>query len=286
MISLQKKKYLKGIIYVCLASLFFAIMSALVKMTTVNLNVIDIIFLRSVISTIILIFFIKKLSSFKTTIYSKHLIRTVLGILSMVLNFYAIQEIPLSNYSIVSFGKIFFIIPLAYLFLKEKLDIESFCYITFGFFGIALILGFEDREKNLLPYYLCAIFASLVIAYIKIFLKSISTIETNLKIQFFFSLTSIFILLVPYIIYRSQIVLKDLFYIFLLSISGLLAQYFTVEGLKQSDAVKIMPFDFSRIIFSIIIGISFFKEQLTVNIIVGSIIIFIAGCKLIQKKPL
>ena len=58
-------------------------------------------------------------------------------------------------------------------------------------------------------------------------------------------------------------------FIALLSIFGLLAQYFTIEGLKNSEAVKVMPFDYSRIIFGCIIGVTFFNEQITAGMVFG-----------------
>ena len=54
----------------------------------------------------------------------------------MFLNFYAVSKLPLSNYTIISFTKIFFIIPLAFLFLNEKNKTISFFYISLGFIGI------------------------------------------------------------------------------------------------------------------------------------------------------
>ncbi len=276
----------KGIIYICLASLFFSLMSASVKLCSTNMNLIEIIFLRSVISIFILMhcIYIFKIS-IKTNLYSKHLIRTLLGISAMFLNFYAISKLPLSNYSIVSFAKIFFIIPLAFLFLKEKLKAESFFYISLGFIGIILILGYQDSQRNLLPYYICAILATFLIAYTKIFLKSISKLEDNIKIQFYFSLNSTLILLPPYFLTSSKVSVTDFFNVFLLSIFGLLAQYFTIEGLKKSEAVKTMPFDFSRIIFSSIIGISFFNDKITESMVFGALIIIFSGIKLIKKNP-
>ena len=276
----------KGIIYICLASLFFSLMSASVKLCSINLNLIEIIFLRSFTGIFILIpcMCILKIR-IKTNLYSKHLVRTLLGISAMFLNFYAISKLPLSNYSIVSFAKIFFIIPLAFLFLKEKLQAESFLYISLGFIGIVLILGYQDSQTSLLPYYICAILATFLIACTKIFLKSISKLEDNVKIQFYFSLNSTLVLLVPYFLTSSKLSLGDFSNVFLLSILGLLAQYFTIEGLKKSEAIKTMPFDFSRIIFSSIIGISFFNDKITGSMIFGALIIFFAGMKLIKKNP-
>ena len=279
-------KDLKGIIYICLASLFFSLMSTFVKLCSNNLNLIEIIFLRSIIATIILtpfIFFLK--IRIQTNLFAKHFIRTAIGIIAMFLNFYALSKLPLSNYTIISFAKIFFILPLAFLFLKERIKIFSFYYIVLGFSGIIIILGFEDNQKTLFPYYLISIFATLLIAYIKIFLKNIAKVENNFSIQFFFSLISAALLLIPFILSNPKLVFNDIIFTTLLSIFGLLAQYFTVEGLKSSDAVKVMPFDFSRIIFSIMIGFGFFNEKITFSMIVGTLIIFLAGIKLIKINP-
>ena len=273
----------RGIIYICLASLFFSLMSTFVKLCSSNLNLIEIIFLRSLIATIILLPFIFILKiNIKTNLYSNHLIRSLVGIIAMFLNFYAVSNLPLSNYTIISFAKIFFIIPLAFLFFKEKIKTDSFLYIFIGFIGIIFMLGYQKSEKGLLYFYFCAILATILIAYIKIFVKKISKEEENIKIQFYFSLNTTVILLIPYFINNSTVLLKDLFFVFLVSIFGLLAQYFTIEGLRNSDAIKVMPYDYSRIIFSSVIGLSFFNEKITENMIFGALIIIFAGVKLLK----
>ena len=278
---------IKGIIYICLASLFFSLMSTFVKLCSSNLNLIEIIFIRSLIATIILVPFIFVLKiKIKTNLYSKHLVRSVIGVIAMFLNFYAVSKLPLSNYTIISFAKIFFLIPLAFLFLNEKVKTISFFYIFLGFMGVIFILGYEESEKGLFLYYISAIFATLLIAYIKIFIKNISKKEGNIKIQFYFSLNSTLILLIPFIISYSKYFFKDLLFITLLSIFGLLAQYFTIEGLKNSEAVRVMPFDYSRIIFGCIIGVTFFNEQITAGMLFGALIIIFAGIKLIKTKHL
>ena len=46
-----------------------------------------------------------------------------------------------------------------------------------------------------------------------------------------------------------------------------------------------MPFDYSRILFAYIIGVSFFNEKITEGMIFGSLIIVFSGIKLITSKP-
>ena len=282
----RSNKDVKGVINICLASLFFTLMSAFVKLTSSNLGLIEIIFLRSLIATLILIPFILVFKeNIKTNLYTKHLIRALIGITSMLLNFYALSKIPLTNYTVISFTKIFFVIPFAFLLLKEKIQISLFFYVSIGFLGVFFIVGYEESDKVLFPYYICALLANILIAYIKIFIKNISKHESNTKIQFYFSLNSTIILALPFFLINSNVLLIDFFFIFLLSIFGLLAQYFTIEGLKSSQAVKVMPFDYSRVIFGSIIGISFFSENISEGIIFGSLIIIFSGIKLMKNSP-
>ena len=282
----RSNKDVKGVINICLASLFFTLMSAFVKLTSSNLGLIEIIFLRSLIATFILIPFILVFKeNIKTNLYTKHLIRALIGITSMLLNFYALSKIPLTNYTVISFTKIFFVIPFAFLLLKEKIQISLFFYVSIGFLGVFFIVGYEESDKLLFPYYICALLANILIAYTKIFIKNISKRESNTKIQFYFSFNSTIILALPFFLSNSNVLLIDIFFIFLLSIFGLLAQYFTIKGLKSSQAVKVMPFDYSRVIFGSIIGISFFSENISEGIIFGSLIIIFSGIKLMKNNP-
>ncbi len=282
----RSNKDVKGVINICLASLFFTLMSAFVKLTSSNLGLIEIIFLRSLIATLILIPFILVFKeNIKTNLYTKHLIRALIGITSMFLNFYALSKIPLTNYTVISFTKIFFVIPFAFLLLKEKIQISLFFYVSIGFLGVFFIVGYEESDKLLFPYYICALLANILIAYTKIFIKNISKRESNTKIQFYFSFNSTIILALPFFLSNSNVLLIDIFFIFLLSIFGLLAQYFTIKGLKSSQAVKVMPFDYSRVIFGSIIGISFFSEDISEGIIFGSLIIIFSGIKLMKNNP-
>ena len=282
----RTNKDVQGVINICLASLFFTLMSAFVKLTSSNLGLIEIIFLRSLIATFILIPFILVFKeNIKTNLYTKHLIRALIGITSMLLNFYALSKIPLTNYTVISFTKIFFVIPFAFLLLKEKIQISLFFYVSIGFLGVFFIVGYEESDKLLFPYYICALLANILIAYTKIFIKNISKRESNTKIQFYFSFNSTIILALPFFLSNSNVLLIDIFFIFLLSIFGLLAQYFTIKGLKSSQAVKVMPFDYSRVIFGSIIGISFFSENISEGIIFGSLIIIFSGIKLMKNNP-
>ena len=75
------------------------------------------------------------------------------------------------------------------------------------------MIGYENSELQLIPFYICAIFATILIAYIKIFIKSIQKRKQRKNsillfcqfiINFIYSLFN----------FSSQILIKDLFLIF------------------------------------------------------------------------
>ena len=103
----------------------------------------------------------------------------------------------------------------------------------------------------------------MLIAYIKIFVKKISKKEGNIKIQFYFSLNTTVVLTIPYYINSSTISLKELFFCFFNSHFWTACSiFYNRRSKKFIDAIKVMPFDYSRIVFSSFIGFSFLTKEL------------------------
>ncbi len=113
-------------------------MSAFLKLIIEQHHVLDIMFLRSIFALTILLtlykfrfFEVKKKKYFKF-----HFFRTILGVSAMFFTFTALKYIPISNLAIINFSKIFFILPLAVILLKEKTYFSSIFYILIGFWEL------------------------------------------------------------------------------------------------------------------------------------------------------
>ena len=72
------------------------------------------------------------------------------------------------------------------------------------------------KKHKLLCYHIIFVqlLATFLIAYIKIFVKNISKLETNIIIQFYFSFNSLIILFIPYLTIMSNVLLIDFFLFF------------------------------------------------------------------------
>lgn len=276
---------IKGIFYIILAALCFAAMSASIKLLLYSHNVIEIMFLRSIFAFAILVIFFKlKIFSIKKTYFKLHFFRTIIGLSAMFFTFTALKEISLSNVTIINFSKVFFIIPLAVLFFKENVSLLTFINIFIGFFGVAIIIGFDFYNLSTSIYYLYALLGAFLIALVKVLIKKISIYEKSLNIQFWFSFNSCLFLIIPYYQVANHVKLTSLFIIILATILGLLAQFFTIEGLRFSKSIIVMPFDFFRVIFATVIGICFFSENISLLFLVGSLMIFFSGVQLMRTK--
>ena len=197
----------------------------------------------------------------------------------MFLMFYSISKLPLSNVSIVSFSKIFFILPLAIVFLKEKINLRSLVLIFLGYIGVIIVIGFNNDGNNFI-FYTYALVGTLMLSIAKIIIKRISKCDNAIVIQFWFNFISLIILIIPYAFISKLPSFLDFTYAFIATISGLLAQFFTIIGLKDSDASAVMPFDFSRVIFGIILGVLIFNEEIGLSVVIGSIFVITSGCLL------
>ena len=179
--------------------------------------------------------------------------------------------------------QIFFVIPLAIYLLKEKIALSSFILICTGFSGVITVIGAEPYTEKIY-FYFFAIIGAFLIALVKILIKKIAMNENTLQIQFWFATISSSILLIPYLNFISIPSFYDIIIIFCSAICGLLAQFFTITGLRQAAATKILPFDFFRVIFGIFFGVIIFSESISLNIMVGTVIILFSGVLLIKKN--
>ena len=277
----KAKKNFKGITFIVTAALCFSIMSALIKLIIDQHHVLDIMFLRSIFALIILLTFYKfKFFKINKKYFKFHLFRTILGVSAMFFTFTALKYIPISNLTIINFSKIFFILPLAVILLKEKPYFSSFLYILAGFLGVIIIIGIEVDNSSNLKYYFYALFGAFLIALVKILIKKLVAFENTLNIQFWFALYSSIFLFFPYFHLAIIPSPKSILYIFFASIFGLLAQFFTIKGLQVAKSTIVMPFDFCRIIFASIIGVLIFSETISLSFLLGALLIIYSGVQL------
>lgn len=266
----------KGIICIILSAFSFALMNAFVKMAG-DLSFIQKSFFRNFIAFVfaaLLLIRTEEKFKFEKKNLGVLLIRSILGTLGILCNFYAIDNLLLSDASMLNKLSPFFVIIFSYFFLKEKIKPFQIFAITVAFIGCLFIIkpGFLSITQSYasLIGLLGGIFAGAAYTAVR---KLTQMGERNAYIVFFFSGFSCLSTL-PYIIFCSEPMTTS--QVIFLLLSGLAAtggQFGITAAYSYAPSREISVFDYTNIIFAAILGFIFFGQIPDVYSILGYVII-------------
>lgn len=267
----------KGIIFIIASAFGFAMMSAFVKLAG-DLPSFQKTFFRNLVSCIIAaIFIIKNKESFfgKQDSQKILILRSIFGTIGIVLNFYAIDKLVLSDANMLNKLSPFFVIIFSALFLKEKINVKQGIAIVIAFIGALFIIK-PTFNLDVIPS-LLGILGAICAAAAYTCLRVLGGKEKHYTVVFYFSLFST-VTIFPFMItvYKSM-TMAQLIYLILAGVFASIGQFGVTLAYKYAPSKEISIFDYSNIIFSAIISFIIFGTFPDYLSILGYIIIFSAS---------
>lgn len=195
--------------------------------------------------------------------------------------YYAYQNAGVGITSLVLFSFALFTSYLfGKLFLGEKITIIKWISLILGCIGLFLIFFNSLGEYSILALLMAALGGFAVggqTSASKLIPKKFSAIQTST-----ITWISGFVIGLPIslILGEKQIIPSfnvQWLSMFVFAAAGLLAFYFVIEGFKKVDASIGGLIGLLEVVFGVAFGVLIFNELLTINMIFGSIIIFIAA---------
>lgn len=267
----------KGIVFIILSAFGFAMMSAFIKLSG-DLPSIQKTFFRNLVSCIIAFSLILKYkeSAFGSKENRKILIlRSIFGTLGIILNFYAIDKLVLSDANMLNKLSPFFVIIFSAIFLKEKIKSNQAIAVIIAFIGALFIIK-PTLNFAIIPY-VAGILGAIFAAAAYTCLRVLGGKEKFYTVVFFFSLFST-VSIFPFAImaYKSMTIMQFV-YLVLGGVFASIGQFGVTLAYKYAPAKEISIFDYSNIIFSAIISIVVFNVIPDKYSFIGYIIIFSAS---------
>lgn len=267
----------KGIVFIILSAFGFAMMSAFIKLSG-DLPSIQKTFFRNLVSCIIAFSLILKYkeSAFGSKENRKILIlRSIFGTLGIILNFYAIDRLVLSDANMLNKLSPFFVIIFSAIFLKEKIKSNQAIAVIIAFIGALFIIK-PTLNFAIIPY-VAGILGAIFAAAAYTCLRVLGGKEKFYTVVFFFSLFST-VSIFPFAImaYKSMAIIQFV-YLVLGGVFASIGQFGVTLAYKYAPAKEISIFDYSNIIFSAIISIVVFNVIPDKYSFIGYIIIFSAS---------
>jgi drug/metabolite transporter (DMT)-like permease len=271
-----------GIFYTITSAFIFSIMNALIKKVAVTIPSNEIVFFRSSIGTILILFFMMKgkVKFSKKGIFMLAT-RGICGALYMILYFFAIASIPLLDAIILINTSPIFSIFLSRIFLKEKPPLSVYITMPIVLIGVFLIIKpFRFSTFTIIAFIvlLAAFFAAGAGICIRYLGQRYHTYEIIFYFMAMSTLVSIPLMWKEFIM-PQQI---EWFYLICIGIVSLIAQVFLTKAFTHENAVVVEVVRYIGIVFNGIWGVIFWFEIPDLSTILGAILI-IGGCVLMTR---
>jgi drug/metabolite transporter (DMT)-like permease len=274
-----------GVIWMIIATFFFAFMGMFVKLGSPYFSEIELVFYRSFISLIfIILIIVNKKISLKTNFKKLHFYRSFVGFLSLLAFFYAISHLPLSTAISLNYTSPLFVALLITFFLNKKPSFYVCCLLLIGFFGAFLIL-----KPTLIGNSAFAGFIGLLsgfgagLAYL--FMAQLGKVnEPDTRVVFYFTLlSSICAGLLMLLEDTNSEIFHHWWLLLGLGVSATIAQLALTKAYRVGNTLKNAGLSYLTILFSSILGLIVFSETLDVLSLVGILLIIISGI-VVSKK--
>ena len=267
------------------ATLLFATMGVCVKLASEFYAASEIVMYRGLVGSIMMALLTRRQGiSLKTRLPGMHLWRSISGVTSLCLWFYAISHLPLAtamtlNY-MSSVWMALFLLGGAVLMGAQRLDWRLMASVLLGFVGVALILR-PTLDQQQLWYGLAGLLSGMLAAMAYLQVTALGRVgEPELRVVFYFSAGGAIAGAVVTAVTQGGLQAHSLWGAALLLAVGLLA---TAAQLSLTRAYSIgrplvnACLQYLGIVFSFGYGMLLFKDPLTLSATVGMLLIIAAG---------
>ncbi len=269
-------KNLRGILWMIACCFAGTVMVGIVRyLSESNMHFYEIIFYRCLFGTILFSSWFAKsgFSALKTTQMSKHILRAVIGFIGMALLFYCITVMELALITSITFALPLITAVLAVFIYGEKLGIKRSLALIVGFIGVLIVVRPGTTEFDI--HSILVLIATFFWAWVYIIIKNLSKTETP-KLIAFYTTAWWTLMSLPLAIWFGEGGLptgEQFMWLIALGIASNAVQLSMSHAISATDFYVIMPFEFTRLIFVILMGAIFFNEIPDSETIIGGAII-------------
>jgi drug/metabolite transporter (DMT)-like permease len=286
----------KGVAFKIVSALLFAVMSALVRQLGDVVPVGQMVFFRSAFAIVpVVVIYAARgelLTAVRTGRPFGQLGRGLLSLFGMSTNFASLTRLPLADVTAIGFASPLITVALAALILREHVRVYRWSAVAVGFLGVIVMLipQFEPNHYAGAAARTAAVGASLALfsalsnAGTVIQTRRLTQSETTSAIVFYFSLICAIggALTLPFA-WHSPTKL-ELAGLISLGLLGGLAHIFLTESYRHAAASVVAPFDYTSMLWALLLGYYVFGELPQPLIYVGAVIVAGAGLFVIFRE--
>lgn len=263
----------------------FLAMSVAGRATTAELNVFQVLELRSVIGFFILLPLVMISGGFaamRTKRPLANIVRNVVHFIGQAAWLYALTLIPLAVLISIEFTTPIWTAILAVGFLGERLSRPKVAAIMLGLIGVMIIV--RPGAGSVDPGHVVVLGAAVCFGISVVLVKSLTRTDSVVRIIFWMLLIQSVLGLVPALYEWRNPPLELWPWILLIAFTGMSSHFCMARALAYADATVISPMDFLRVPLSALIGWLLYHEQIDAFTAGGALLILMGNLLNLQRK--
>ena len=261
-----------SIILMIISGFSFVVMHSAAKFLSDQIHIFEITFLRCALVTFVLapMIFKEGKSSLITKQPKFQIYRIITNSIAMLCFFYGLTLTTLAEVTALNLTVPIFTTLLAFLFLNEKLKKHRLSALFIGFLGAIIVLR-PDISINVGG--ILILISALIWSVSLIFIKKLTETDSPVTISLYAGVGMVpatFVAAYPYLIMPN---LYQFLIILFIAVTGTIAQTLLNSAFKRGQLAILLPFDYLKLIWSVLIGYTIFVESTTISLWIGGTLI-------------
>ena len=261
-----------SIILMIISGFSFVVMHSAAKFLSDQIHIFEITFLRCALVAVVLapMIFKEGKSSLITKQPKFQIYRIITNSIAMLCFFYGLTLTTLAEVTALNLTVPIFTTVLAFLFLNEKLKKHRLSALFIGFLGAMIVLR-PDISINIGGVLI--LISALIWSVSLIFIKKLTETDSPVTISLYAGVGMVpatFVAAYPYLIMPN---LYQFLIILFIAVTGTIAQTLLNSAFKRGQLAILLPFDYLKLIWSVLIGYTIFVESTTISLWIGGTLI-------------
>ncbi|MEM0989381.1 MAG: DMT family transporter [Pseudomonadota bacterium] len=273
-----------GILFI-VASAFFSVMIAMIKLVGDRLHVTEILLFRQV--TMVTIAAPAIIRGWPGSLHSARpklqVIRVGLAFCAMTLGFSAVIHLPLAEATVISFSKAFFTTLLAIVILGEVVRLPRWTGLVLGFIGI-LIIVWPSEAKAFEIWHVVAIASAVCVSLVMVIIRTLAQIDQPVTILTYQAVGVGALMVGPAIWFWQWPTATEWALLIGIGVLSWAAQYLNILSFRVGEASALAPLEYTRLLFATVLGLWLFAEWPEPRVWLGAAIIIAAALYVLHRE--
>ena len=278
-----KQSALWGALSMIAGMFFFGITNAVAKGTGNDLPLSEIIFFRSLISSLCMFLYARaKGSTLVSTEPKKQIFRGCLGFWQLYFLYWSFAVLPMADATAISFATTLFVTALSVPFLGQKVGLPRWTATLLGFAGVIVI----SKPSGLMSFggATAALISAFLEAMVMLYACKLGKKDSAFTTVFYYTLVTCIIggIIAPFVWVTPTFDQVSL--ITLLGIAGTLGHICIARSYQLAPAPVVAPMFYTLLIWGIIFGYVFWGEIPTQTVLLGAGLIISCSLFIVYRE--